>query len=119
MSNPTDIGSGSSTYTLTSSEEGKKIKVEVSFTDDDNNSEGPLVSGAYPSSGTVVQLSVSFLQGAYTVSEGDMVIVTVTLSAEPERTVVIPITHTSPGRGGIPRRLLRGAREFDVQLGGH
>ena len=58
MSNPTDIGSGSSTYTLTSSEEGKKIKVEVSFTDDDNNSEGPLVSGAYPSNGTVVAAPV-------------------------------------------------------------
>ncbi len=58
MSNPTDIGSGSSTYTLTSSEEGKKIKVEVSFTDGDGGSEGPLVSGAYPSSGTVVAAPV-------------------------------------------------------------
>ena len=49
-----NIGTNASTYTLTANEEGKKVTVEVSFTDVDNNSEGPLVSGAYPSSGTVV-----------------------------------------------------------------
>ena len=53
-----DIGSGSSTYTLTSVKRGRRSQVEVSFTDDDNNSEGPLVSGAYPSSGTVVAAPV-------------------------------------------------------------
>ena len=49
-----NIGANSSTYTLTASEEGKKVLVEVSFTDNANNSEGPLVSAAYPASGTVV-----------------------------------------------------------------
>ena len=93
-SNPTDIGAGSSAYTLTAAEEGKKVLVEVSFTDNGGSSEGPLVSAAYPSSGTVVNLTVSFGETTYTVAEGGTQSVTVTLSADPERTVVIPITHT-------------------------
>ena len=48
-----DIGVNSMTYTLTAAEEGKKIRVEVTFNDDNNNSEGPLVSTAYPETGTV------------------------------------------------------------------
>ena len=44
-----DIGTDSMTYTLTESEEGKKVRVEVKFTDDDGSSEGPLVSALYPS----------------------------------------------------------------------
>ena len=39
-----DIGTDASTYTLTAAEEGKKVLVEVSFTDNAGNSEGPLVS---------------------------------------------------------------------------
>ena len=53
MSNPTNIGADSATYTLTDDEVGKKVKVEVSFTDNESNSEGPLISAAYPSTGTV------------------------------------------------------------------
>ena len=70
-------------------------------------------SGASASSVTVtitddeVPVTVSFGQANYTVAEGDPVSVTVTLSADPERTVVIPLTHTPQGRGDIPRRLLR------------
>ena len=45
-----NIGTDESTYTLTESEEGKKVKVEVSFTDDGGSSEGPLVSAPYPAS---------------------------------------------------------------------
>ena len=93
-SNPTDIGADSSTYTLTAAEEGKKVLVEVSFTDNGGSSEGPLASAAYPSSGTVQRITVSFAQAAYTVAEGTEQLVTVHLSADPERTVVIPITHT-------------------------
>ena len=52
--NPTDIaGATSQTYTLTGAEAGKKVIVEVSFTDDAGNAEGPLASDAYPSVGTV------------------------------------------------------------------
>ena len=93
-SNPTDIGADSSTYTLTAAEEGKKVLVEVSFTDKGGSSEGPLVSAAYPSSGTVVNLTVSFGETTYMVTENGTISVIVHLSADPERTVVIPITHT-------------------------
>ena len=93
-SNPTDIGADSSAYTLTAAEEGKKVLVEVSFTDNGGSSEGPLVSAAYHSSGTVVNLTVSFGETTYEVVEGETVTVAVTLSADPERTVAIPITAT-------------------------
>ena len=43
-----NIGTNSRTYTLTSSEEGKTVKVEVSFTDNGGTDEGPLVSSAFP-----------------------------------------------------------------------
>ena len=43
------------------------------------------------------QVTVSFGADAYTVAEGDMVTVTVTLSVEPERRVDIPLTATDQG----------------------
>ena len=101
-SNPTDIGADSSAYTLTAAEEGKKVLVEVSFTDNGGSSEGPLASAAYPSSGTVVNLTVSFGETTYMVAEGWPQSVTVTLSADPERTVVIPITHTPQSGADYP-----------------
>ncbi len=53
-SNKTEIsGETASTYTLASDDDGKKIIVEVSFTDDEDNAEGPLASDAYPDTGTV------------------------------------------------------------------
>ena len=48
-----NIGVNSRTYTLTTAEEGKKVRVEVTFNDNSNNSEGPLLSAAYPGTGTV------------------------------------------------------------------
>ena len=44
-----NIGTDSMTYTLTAREEGRKVLVEVSFTDNGGSSEGPLVSALYPS----------------------------------------------------------------------
>ena len=50
----TDIsGATNETYTLATADAGKKIKVKVSFEDDDGTVEGPLTSEAFPSSGTV------------------------------------------------------------------
>ena len=43
-----DIGANSNTYTLTNSEQGKKIKLEIRFTDNDGTDEGPLTSPAFP-----------------------------------------------------------------------
>ena len=52
-SNPVDITDATAaTYTLTADDEGKKIKVKVSFTDNLDSTE-TLTSAAYPSSGTV------------------------------------------------------------------
>ena len=42
-------------------------------------------------------VTVSFGQSAYTVPEGDTVTVTIALSADPERTVTIPLTTTDQG----------------------
>ena len=53
-SNPVDIlGETTATYTLTDADEGKRIRVKVSFTDDLGNQE-TLTSEAYPASGTVL-----------------------------------------------------------------
>ena len=61
-----NIGANSNRYTLTEGDAGKRLKVEVSFTDNGGNREGPLLSAATatvqrPSSGS---LSVGGL-GAY------------------------------------------------------
>ena len=48
-----DIGTDSNAHTLTASEQDARVKVEVSFTDNEGSSEGPLVSAAYPSDSTV------------------------------------------------------------------
>ncbi len=45
-------------------------------------------------------VTVMFGQASYTVAEGATVDVTVTLSADPDRTVVIPITSTNQGGAG-------------------
>ena len=52
VSNETPIGANAATYTLAAADAGKKIKVQVSFTDDGGTAEGPLTSDAYPSQGT-------------------------------------------------------------------
>ena len=56
------------------------------------------------------EVTVSFDQAAYSVAEGDMVTVTVTLSADPERTVEIELTATDQGASpadysGVPARV--------------
>ena len=76
---------------------GKKVKVEVRFTDNSDSREGPLLSAAYPSSGTVQSATVSFGASSYTVAEGGSQSMTVTLSADPERRVTIPIAATPQG----------------------
>ena len=53
--NSEDIsGATSDAHTLVDNDEGKKIKVKVSFTDDNDNAEENIVSDAYPTSGTVL-----------------------------------------------------------------
>ena len=47
-SNPVDVGTDSSTYEPVEADVGKRIRVQVSFTDGGDNAEGPLESEAYP-----------------------------------------------------------------------
>ena len=61
----------------------------------------------------VPAVTVSFGQGTYTVAEGATQSVTVTLSATPERTVIIPITKVQPGHC-LRRRLLGRAVRRDL-----
>ena len=65
VSNPTNIGIDSATYTLTTSEVGKRVLVEVSFTDDLSGAESR-TSDVHPSSGTVtVGGSVALREDSY------------------------------------------------------
>ena len=56
VSNETDItGETSKTYILAAADVGKKVKVKVvSFTDDQDNAEGPLTSDAYPAGNATI-----------------------------------------------------------------
>ena len=72
MSNETAIGDNAATYTPVAADAGKKIRVQVSFTDDDGERE-ERTSDAYPSSGTIVPVplpTLSFAPNEVTVDEG-------------------------------------------------
>ena len=61
-------------------------------------------------------VTVAFAQGSYTVAEGGAATVTVTLSADPERTVVIPLVKTNQGAtdddySGVPSTVTFNATE--------
>ena len=61
-------------------------------------------------------VTVAFAQGSYTVAEGGTATVTVTLSADPERTVVIPLVKTNQGAtdddySGVPSTVTFNATE--------
>ena len=79
--------------------QGAPSQTTVTITDDD-----------YP------QVTVIFEADAYTVAEGDTVTVTIALSADPERTVEIPITATDQGDASSVG--LHRAFERDLQCGG-
>ena len=97
VSNPVEIsGATQSDYTVGIDDVDSRLRVKVSFSDDAGYAEGPLVSYVTPTV-RIVDVTVSFGQGTYRVDEGDMVDVTVTLSADPERTVEIPISTDNQG----------------------
>ena len=98
VSNETDVGSNSSNYTLLAADEGKKVKVKVSFIDNANNAEDPLASDAYPASGTIgpgaaTAAGVTVTKTALTVAEedtnGDSY--TVVLDTEPTADVTVTV----------------------------
>ena len=97
LSNPVEItGATQSTYTVGIDDVDSRLRVKVSFSDDAGHSEGPLVSYV-TATVRIVDVTVSFSQATYRVDEGDMVYVSVTLSADPERTVEIPISTDNQG----------------------
>ena len=66
-SNSVDIGTDSSTYALVAADVGKKIKVEVSFQDDDGNDE-EVTSEPYPSGTATVGAANNPATGAPAIS---------------------------------------------------
>ena len=70
----------------------------------------------------VPAVRVSFEQGTYTVAEGSTETVTVTLNADPERTVIIPITTTdqdgasSSDYSGVPASITFNAGDTEVDI---
>ena len=98
----TDIsGATSGTYTLADADAGKKVKVKVTFTDDDGTTEGPLSSGAYPSGATVLNLTVTLAVNPLVHWEGGGAVsveVTATLGGDARaRDTVLALTATGSG----------------------
>ena len=93
-SNPTDIGADSSAYTLTAAEEGKKVLVEVSFTDNGGSSEGSAGQRRLPVQRDGGKPDGIVRRGYLHCRRGRDAVGHRHLSADPERTVVIPITAT-------------------------
>ena len=100
----TDItGADSMVYTLTSEDEGKRVRVRVTFTDDAGNSHTltSFTTGTVQAQTSIPsdKVKVSLDATAYVVEEGDTIQVTVTLAEAPEEDpVYIPFTVT-PGNG--------------------
>ena len=97
-SNPTNVGSNSTTYTLAPADEGKKLKVQVSFTDDLGNSE-QRPSAVYPSgTGTVTPVDpdtlpeLSFRESGQVISEGTTTPYQVVVDIDPVRAEAFDIT---------------------------
>ena len=91
MSNQTSIGTNATTYTPVAADAGKKIKVQLVFTDGGGTSE-TLTSAAYPSSGTVTAAAAP----------------TVSISADKttavyrEDSITYTLTRTGPTTAALP-----------------
>ena len=87
----TDIsGETASTYTLAMADLGKTVKVTASFKDNAGYAEGPLTSDAYPSSGTIALLELSFPLDPINVDEeAGSTVLTVNLAPAGTETVTV------------------------------
>ena len=100
------------TFSATSDSEdddGESVKLTISTTLPDGVIRGtPNETTVSITDDDVPAVTVSFASSTYTVAEGNTVTVTVTLSADPERTVTIPITKgnqdgaTNADYSGVP-----------------
>ena len=88
----------------------------VNATIEDASATGTITDDDVPS------VHVSFEQGTYMVAEGSTVTVTVTLNANPERTVIIPITTTdqdgasSSDYSGVPASVTFNAGDTEAEI---
>ena len=95
----TDIsGETASTYTLAMADLGKTVKVTASFTDNAGYAEGPLTSDAYPSSGTVALLELSFAENIVNVDE-DAGSATLTVGLAPAGTETVTVDYATRDSG--------------------
>ena len=98
-----DSGDTSKTFTFTAAhdtvdDDGESVLLSFGATLPDGVSAGtPATSTVTITDDDVPSVTVRFGSAAYTVAEGGTQQVTVTLSADPERTVVIPISKTNEG----------------------
>ena len=102
VSNETAIGDDAATYTPVAADVGKKVRVQVSFTDDESNRE-ERISDAYPSSGTITAATLpalSFEDANITVDETAGT-ATLTVELDPASTGTVTVDFaTRDGVGG-------------------
>ena len=92
------LGETASTYTLAMADLGKTVKVTASFTDNVGYAEGPLTSDAYPSSGTVALLELSFAENIVNVDE-DAGSATLTVGLAPAGTEMVTVDYATRDSG--------------------
>ena len=96
--------------------EDETATVTHTVTSTDSSYSGASANSVAVSVTAEVLVTVQFGATPYEVVEGETVMVAVTLSADPERTVVIPLTHTPQSGADSPADYAR-AGEFDLQHG--
>ena len=98
-----DIGESSKSFTFTAAhdtvdDDGESVKLSFGATLPDGVSAGtPATSAVTITDDDVPSVTVSFGSAAYTVAEGSSRTVTVSLDADPERTLTIPIEAANEG----------------------
>ena len=98
----TDIGGADAmVYTLTPEDEGKRVRVEATFTDDDSNvhmKQSATTGTVQPQTSIPAdKVEVSLDATAYVVREGESVDITITLAAAPKERVYMPYRITRNG----------------------
>ena len=101
-------GANTATYTPVTADADRFLKATVSYTDSFGS--GKSAERVSDNAVYLPQVTVMFARASYRVAEGRTAMVRVTLSADPQRTVVIPLTHTPQGAtpndySGVPQRV--------------
>ena len=89
--------SGVRSYTITGLETGVEYDVQVRAENSLGKGSWSATEAGTPQEADVPSVTANFEQSSYNVTEGGDVSIAVTLSADPERSVAIPITTTNQG----------------------